>query len=395
MQWKLVNLTLLTLLMSFKMFGEQKDNHALADHCPANYEEARQAFRNAANKNKYITQQKAFYIDVKGPGQADLSIDLAVMGNIREANKILFHISGTHGVEGGPGSGIQHEFLSNPAILAQDTAIIFIHVLNPFGMAWNRRVNELNIDLNRNCTEQRITSDLYPLFDPLFNPNSPIPWDLTLCQKLSSLYGWPLIRKTLLEGQYHFPEGLFYGGKEITSGIRTILKWCEDELSSLAFKARDIYFGIIDVHSGLGPYGIDTLITIEPPTEIMLNFFGDKMSMAVQMANIGYKATGCFVEELVNCLRKITKCPLPHIFVVGQEFGTLKEEDVLLALYNENALFHYKQRLSLLYDPNEKAGQDMLKAFYPEDRVWRHNIISLGRALIMQFLDLINQRSLS
>ena len=31
-----------------------------------------------------------------------------------------------------------------------DYCIVFIHIINPYGMAWNRRVNEYNVDLNRN-----------------------------------------------------------------------------------------------------------------------------------------------------------------------------------------------------------------------------------------------------
>jgi hypothetical protein len=258
-------------------------------------------------------------------------------------------------------------------------------------MAWNRRVNELNVDLNRNCTDIRLTPDLYPVIDPLFNPKYPINLNTQLFHQLCSTHGWDKIRKALIVGQYDFPEGLFYGGKEISPGPKLVLNWCISELSNLEINFNERYFGIIDVHSGLGPYGIDTLLTIEPPTEFMLNIFGEKMSIAVQMATTGYQATGCFVSELAKCIKEATHCPSSHIYIVGQEFGTINEEDVLSALYDENCHFHHAQRTGVSYNPNEAIGKAMLRAFYPEDRAWRHAIVSAGRQLLLQFLDILNR----
>ena len=34
--------------------------------------------------------------------------------------------------------------------LPEDAALILVHVVNPYGMAWLRRFNEENVDLNRN-----------------------------------------------------------------------------------------------------------------------------------------------------------------------------------------------------------------------------------------------------
>ncbi len=65
---------------------------------------------------------------------------------------MLFLASGTHGVEGLCGSGIQH-FLLRDGVAARvpdDVALVLLHAVNPFGFAWLRRVNEDNVDLNRN-----------------------------------------------------------------------------------------------------------------------------------------------------------------------------------------------------------------------------------------------------
>ena len=62
--------------------------------------------------------------------------------------------SGTHGIEGYCGSGCQvgllrdHAFLE--AVRLARIAVLFVHAVNPHGFSHGRRVNEDNVDLNRN-----------------------------------------------------------------------------------------------------------------------------------------------------------------------------------------------------------------------------------------------------
>ena len=61
--------------------------------------------------------------------------------------------------------------------LREDWSLLMIHALNPFGMAHLRRVNEDNVDLNRNfllAGEQfRGSPQRYRDLDPLLNPPTP------------------------------------------------------------------------------------------------------------------------------------------------------------------------------------------------------------------------------
>src|SRR5215510_13293421 len=91
-------------------------------------------------------------LDAKGPAGESLGIDIAWIGS-RQPKNVLVHSSGLHGVEGFAGSAIHLQFLNALPTLAPDTAILLVHILNPFGMAWLRRVNENNVDLNRNFIE--------------------------------------------------------------------------------------------------------------------------------------------------------------------------------------------------------------------------------------------------
>jgi hypothetical protein len=41
---------------------------------------------------------------------------------------------------------------------ARGMRCVFVHVVNPYGMAWHRRWNENNVDLNRNFMARRVSS---------------------------------------------------------------------------------------------------------------------------------------------------------------------------------------------------------------------------------------------
>jgi len=68
--------------------------------------------------------------------------------------RTLLISSGLHGVEGFAGSATQLQFLDKMQFPPDDTAVVLFHSLNPYGMAWLRRVNEQNVDLNRNFLAQ-------------------------------------------------------------------------------------------------------------------------------------------------------------------------------------------------------------------------------------------------
>lgn len=365
------------------------DEYFLTPHCPKDYEQGRAAFIQAAKECYLTSHMESIVITARGPSNSELSIDVAVMGDLKTATNLLFHISGTHGVEAFAGSGIQHEFLTTPPkYIPSDTAIVFVHCLNPFGMAFNRRVNEDNIDLNRNFTDERTTPEAYDKLDPMINPKVPVPFSqeafLAVCQEVG---GYPAAKKALAEGQYTYPEGLFYGGTQEAEGPQKVIDWLKVTLEDLNREWNDVSIGVLDVHTGLGEHGVDTLLTPEAPTEDMTNFFGEKMSEAMRTATTGYKPKGLFVVRLREELQKITKCAQERFFVIAQEFGTIPEPQVIMALYDESAEFHDAKRNGKEYDPNGPGGQVMLRAFNPDSDEWRHKVVLQGRHLIEQSSD--------
>ena len=112
----------------------------------ADYATARKRFLSAAEA---AGETCSLCLDAAGPEGSPLTIDIACLGS-PAPERALLHTSGMHGVEGFAGSAIQLALLQRPLSLPPDGAVVLVHGLNPYGMAWLRRVNENNVDLNRN-----------------------------------------------------------------------------------------------------------------------------------------------------------------------------------------------------------------------------------------------------
>ncbi|MFT4974278.1 MAG: hypothetical protein ACI8S6_000160, partial [Myxococcota bacterium] len=86
----------------------------------------------------------------RGPDGGPLAIDIAWFG-AASPRRVLLHAAGLHGVEGFAGSAIQLGLLRDGLPpLPPDTALLFVHVLDPYGMAWLRRCDGAGVDLDHN-----------------------------------------------------------------------------------------------------------------------------------------------------------------------------------------------------------------------------------------------------
>ncbi|MEC7204159.1 MAG: DUF2817 domain-containing protein, partial [Pseudomonadota bacterium] len=115
----------------------------------ADYAEARAKFLESAKAVDVLKWK--FDHPLTGPSGEALGTDIVWLG-AENARNVVVAGSATHGIEGFCGSGCQTGFLTENWMsrLAADTALVLVHANNPYGFAHQRRVNEDNIDLNRN-----------------------------------------------------------------------------------------------------------------------------------------------------------------------------------------------------------------------------------------------------
>jgi hypothetical protein len=193
----------------------------------------------------------------RGPDGGELFTDVAAFG-VEGAERVLVLISGTHGVEGFCGSGAQVDLLRRGEIARrpENVGILMIHAVNPYGFAWLRRVTHENIDLNRNWIDFARPLPGNPGYDVLHPAICPPVWDAAAqaasaaaAGRYAEEHGALAMRAAMMGGQYSHADGLFYGG--------TGPSWSRATQSAILthYLSGAAKVGIIDYHTGLGPWG--------------------------------------------------------------------------------------------------------------------------------------------
>jgi len=336
------------------------------------YFTARHRFRDAALRAG--ASLEALVLAARGPMQEELTIDIARLGE-RGARRALLHTSGLHGVEAFAGSAVQLAILASPPTLPAGCELVLVHALNPYGMAWLRRANENNVDLNRNFLQQGDRWDgapaLYPRLDPLLNPTSPPARDgfLVRLALLALRHGPRTVRQAIAEGQYEFPRGLFFGGKSLEPGPHLFLEWLQHNLS----QATHLF--ALDLHTGLGRGGETTLILESgrraTPTLTLARALGKPLVDPAARQAV-FRIRGGMGGALASAL------PNARIDFVLQEIGTYPPLKVLLALREENRCHHY-----CAAGPRHPSKLALLEALRPDSANWRRRAVNHGLTLAL------------
>lgn len=315
-------------------------------------------------------------LSARGPQGEELTIDIGWFG-AAVPQRVSIHSSGLHGIEGFAGSAIQLRCLDEATpVVPPDAAIVMVHVLNPYGMAWLRRVNENNIDLNRNFRAVNDPSDQardYLKLDSFLNPQSPPRLDLFYVRAiwLLLLHGMPVLRQIVAGGQYIRPAGLFYGGKGMEEGPSLFQEYVQKRFAS----ARRIV--AIDVHTGLGSYGdyrllVDATKDRSRANQTMRESFGECVQL-LDAQGIAYRVRGAQSDMYDRLF------PASELFFAGQEFGTFHPFRVLAALRAENRWHHYGAG-SL----DHPCGRRLMEVFCPDDEEWREAVLKQGREVFIR-----------
>lgn len=338
------------------------------DYFSGNYGQARQAFRDAAESAGAALE--SYHNPATGPGGISLSTETARLGSA-DAERLLIVLSGTHGVECFCGSGLQIGLLkSGLAAEAADVgAILLIHAINPSGFAWVRRVNEDNVDLNRNFVDHSRPYPGNPGYDELREAICPRDWingqeaaDSVLAA-YAQRHGLMALQSAISSGQYSDPAGVFYGGREPVWSNRTLRQILRREAGA----ARHVAF--IDLHTGLGPYGFGEIMNNHPPGRDgfgrVVDWFGGEATSEEQGSSSSAPVVGHTNIALENEL------PQAAITGITLEFGTEPVKAMFDAVRGDNWL-HLHGRLD---SPEGRAVKARIRqAFYPDKNDWRRMV---------------------
>ena len=336
------------------------------DDCFAHsYVKARHNFLNACSRAATFT--KAWQHPLRGMAGEKLYLDLAWFGDVT-AKKVLVLISGTHGVEGYCGSGIQvSSIISGWHCQANsDVAIAMIHGLNPYGMSHLRRVNEDGVDINRNFLNFNKPLPENAFYDDLVDVIVPPQWTEvtqveTLDRIVEYLYSSDSGIEALAKGQYSYWYAPFYGGEAATWSNRVFNRIIERYFLDKAI-------GLLDYHTGLGQYATGQLM-IPDRNNLALQIWGDKLVVTGSTQSVAaYQPQGTLISALQN---KLSYTCIAAVY----EFGTIPETEVFHALRAEHWLHAYGDLNS---QQAKTIKQNMLDAFYCDRSDWKESICNLA-----------------
>lgn len=343
-----------------------------------NYVSARTRFREAASSARFSLA--AYPIDERGPDGGELTIDVAVRGP-ESARRVLVMSSGLHGIEGYFGSAAQLSWLLGPGREARpEVRVVLIHALNPYGFAWRRRVNEDNVDLNRNFLlagkPYGGAPQAYRELDGLLNPRrAPSRLEPFVLQALPALlrHGFKSLKNAVAQGQYEYPHGVFYGGSAPSKTQRIL---AEHIGSWVGAPERVVH---LDWHTGRGDFA-DYALCVDLPVDSarvarLRGVFGDHAVESFDPNGVLYEIRGALGPWLEQQLSGVEyDCMLA-------EFGTYNAIRVLEAMRFENRAHLYAQHDRALL---EHARRKLFEVFCPRSPRWRRQVLKKALGVAAQ-----------
>lgn len=324
----------------------------------------------------------------RGPSGEPLATDVLRFGAPPDAARTVVVItSGTHGVEGHAGWGLQQLTLAGGRLATLDpgVAVVLIHAVNPYGMAWSRRVDDENIDVNRNFVDfakGRPSNESYDAIDAVLNPAELDPDDTAWQDELRRITADMPFKdayRAISGGQYDRPGGVQFGGQGASWSTRTLHAIWSSHLAN----ARTVLH--LDLHTGLGPCGRRTIFQTADATdasaEVAATHFPTVMRFDRPVDHDGY-SIGVLGPGLEAALG--TRDDAPLVVPVVVEFGTLPDVDVLGAMRADNWLHQHG-------DPASALGHELRAqtraAFFVDDPVWLADVAQYGLESIDAALD--------
>jgi hypothetical protein len=351
-----------------------------ADSFSPDYGVARERFLRAAEHRG--ARLSAYPIEPRGPHDEELCVDVAYLGP-GDPEALLVVSSGLHGVEGFAGSAVQHQLLTaqlDGLALPGAVGLLLVHALNPFGFACLRRMNESNVDLNRNFLRHPEEHVLSPDYDRLYAALNPETLDEASEQQARKVlrafvgeHGARRLQEVVSSGQYRHPRGLQFGGNRDEASNRIARQIVREHV-----RGRRVAW--IDVHTGLGAYGDFVMLTTLGPDDPAVRRGRAWFGAAAQSISGGDAVTpvchgsadlGLATEFRSDCT----------VTFLAQEFGTYDLTRVFWAMRADNCLQHHGDAES---ENGRAIKAELLEVFRPADPAWQRAVLAGGARVIGQ-----------
>ena len=344
---------------------------------PADYATARQRWLMALRA--VDADHQVYPCEGRGPKCEALYTDVAWLG-AKNAQALVVIIAGTHGIEGFAGSAVQIDCLqrwsfADGCLPDDNTACLLIHALTPWGYAWHRRCDADGVDLNRNCVDfsKPLPDNAdYERLRPLL-----LDGDAALRRQafhdFAERHGRVAFETAISGGQYHDPCGPFYGGHASAHGRRV----CEALIAGYQLAHRRL--AVIDLHTGLGPYGHGEIICDHAPGSTgaltAQRWYGDAVTLPLAGTSSSVPKLG-LLDYLWHAVMDDHSC------YVTLEFGSYGTEPLFDVLLDDHRFWAGQAGHQEL----ERQGRAMCRHFCPDDAVWRELVLFRSRQVIAQAL---------
>ncbi len=293
------------------------------------------------------------------------------------ARNVLVLISGTHGVEGRVGAAIQLDLLNRLPSLPENTALLLIFALNPHGFEHNRRCDGDGIDLNRNFIDFSRPLPANPGYEEIAEAvYLPEAERAESFARFRAKHGERAFEIAVSGGQYSDPSGPFFGGSAPGHGNRA----AEQIIAHYSLPGRRL--AVVDIHSGLGPYGHGELICDHEPGTAgfrqAMQWYGAAVTAPAEGTSSSVRKEG-LLDYRWHRLMKTEGC------FVTLEFGTYSIDRLFNTVLNDHAAWKNGDS-----DATQKSAAAMREHFCPEDANWRELILIKGRQVIQQAFNGLN-----
>ncbi|EIE02081.1 PF10994 family protein [Leptospira licerasiae serovar Varillal str. VAR 010] len=315
-------------------------------------------------------------------------LDVYCLGEKKKpAKRLVVMSSGIHGVEGFAGSAFQRRWIEEFLLddksaykLPKNSDFLILHGINAHGFKNFLRVNERNVDLNRNFALKReklhkkFKNKKYRKIQSFLNPSSEFgnflfEYIFFIIRFLGVVirFGAKYVLDAAVNGQYEFPKGIYYGGRKPEPVVRVLRKYFKKVL-----KPYDRIL-ILDFHTGYGAKnGLSLMHNAENGSRTDKNLnkvFGDFGLLLNEGEEDFYRTSGDFTDFFGKIFTQEK-----DLYPITIELGTFGNLNVMGAIrgsflmISENRIrFHGSKSES----EADKVREEFKQMFYPSREDWR------------------------